>query len=221
MMEDVSTAFRPTTASASSAVRCRRPGAQAPVPTPRLPPAPSGSPEAARRLFASGKPILETIAETYLRSRGIAGLGDLDCLRFHPRCYYRAHDSAPRETWPALVAAVTDLDGALTGVLRTWLARDGSGKAPLATPRRALTAAVFNQIAKHATWPQIVRWSSEPALLSVFRFGKHRGERFDAVPEDYLRWVVEEQHELREEVRASARYWLDRRASNGPLLPGL
>ena len=65
-------------------------------------------------------------------------MGDLDCLRFHPRCYYRAHDNAPRETWPALVAAVTDLDGALTGVLRTWLARDGSGKAPLATPRRAL-----------------------------------------------------------------------------------
>ena len=105
---------------------------------PRLPPAPSGSPEAARRLFASAKPILGTIAETYLRGRGLAGVGDLDCLRFHPRCYYRAHDSAPRETWPALVAAVTDLDGALTGVLRTWLDRDGSGKAPLATPRRAL-----------------------------------------------------------------------------------
>jgi hypothetical protein len=105
---------------------------------PRLPPAPSGSPEAARRLFASAKPILGTIAETYLRGRGIAGVGDLDCLRFHPRCYYRAHDSAPREMWPALVAAVTDLDGALTGVLRTWLDRDGSGKAPLATPRRAL-----------------------------------------------------------------------------------
>jgi hypothetical protein len=105
---------------------------------PRMPSAPSGSPEAARRLFASAKPILGTITETYLRGRGIAGVGDLDCLRFHPRCYYRAHDTAPRETLPALVAAVTDLDGALTGVLRTWLARDGSGKAPLATPRRAL-----------------------------------------------------------------------------------
>jgi hypothetical protein len=104
----------------------------------RLPPAPSGSPEAGRRLFASAKPILGTIAEAYLRSRGISGVGHLDCLRFHPRCYYRAHDNAPRETWPALVAAVTDLDGALTGILRTWLARDGSGKAPLATPRRAL-----------------------------------------------------------------------------------
>jgi hypothetical protein len=108
------------------------------APTLKLPPAPSGSPEAARRLFASAKPIPGSIAETYLRSRGIAGLGDLDCLRFHPRCYYRSHDTAPRETWPALVAAATDLDGALTGVLRTWLARDGSGKAPLATPRRAL-----------------------------------------------------------------------------------
>jgi Toprim domain-containing protein len=105
---------------------------------PRLPPAPSGSPEAARRLFASAKPVLGTIAETYLRSRGVSDIGDLDCLRFHPRCYYCAHDSAPRETWPALIAAVTDLDSAMTGILRTWFSRDGSGKAPLATPRRAL-----------------------------------------------------------------------------------
>jgi hypothetical protein len=104
----------------------------------RMPPVPSGSSEAARRLFASAKPIPGTIAQIYLCSRGIAGVSDLDWLRFHPRCYYRANDNAPRETWPALIAAVTDLDGAMTGILRTWLARDGSGKAPLATPRRAL-----------------------------------------------------------------------------------
>jgi hypothetical protein len=55
-----------------------------------------------------------------------------------PRCFHRAHEGTPRETWPALLAAVTDLDGAITGVLRTWLARDGSGKAPLATPRRSM-----------------------------------------------------------------------------------
>jgi len=41
------------------------------------------------------------------------------------------------------------------------------------------------------------------------------------VPEDYLRWIVEGQNELREDVKASARYWLDRRGSNGPPLPGL
>jgi exodeoxyribonuclease X len=92
------------------------------------------------------------------------------------------------------------------------------------SPHRALsdaivTAAVFLEVTKHATWQELVQWSSEPALLSVFRFGKHRGERFDAVPEDYLRWIVEGQNELREGVKASARYWLDRRASNRPLLP--
>jgi hypothetical protein len=61
-----------------------------------------------------------------------------------------------------------------------------------------------------------VRWSSEPALLGVFRFGKHRGERFDAVPEDYLRWIVEGQNELREEIKHSARYWLERRVARAP-----
>ncbi len=34
-------------------------------------PAQAGSPEAARRLFAASKPILGTVAETYLRERGI------------------------------------------------------------------------------------------------------------------------------------------------------
>ncbi len=97
-----------------------------------------GSPEAARRLFAMGQPICGTLAETYLRHRGIINLGNVPALRFHPRCFHRAHDEAPLEEWPALLAAVTDLDGAITGVHRTWLARDGSDKAPLATPRRAI-----------------------------------------------------------------------------------
>jgi hypothetical protein len=105
---------------------------------PGRPPVPPGSPQAARRLFASAKPISGTLAAIYLRHRGIAVAGDLPALRFHPRCFYRPHEGAPRETWPALLAAVTDLDGSITGVLRTWLARDGSRKAPLATPRRAM-----------------------------------------------------------------------------------
>jgi hypothetical protein len=105
---------------------------------PERPPVPTGSPEAARRLFASAKPVPGTLAAIYLHHRGIAVAGDLPTLRFHPTCFYRAHEGAPRETWPALLAAVTDPEGVVTGVLRTWLARDGSGKAPLATPRRSL-----------------------------------------------------------------------------------
>jgi hypothetical protein len=113
--------------------------APAPRPAPgQTAPVPPGSPEAARRLFASARPIPGTLAAIYLRHRGIEVAGDLPALRFHPTCFYRAHEGAPRETWPALLAAVTDPDGTITGMLRTWLARDGSGKAPLATPRRSM-----------------------------------------------------------------------------------
>jgi hypothetical protein len=45
-----------------------------------------------------------------------------------------------------MLAAVTDLDGTITGVHRTWLARDGSGKAPIATPRRAMGQLLGNGV---------------------------------------------------------------------------
>ena len=48
-----------------------------------------GSPESARRLFAMSQPIAGTLAETYLRDRGITALHGTRSLRFHPRCYYR------------------------------------------------------------------------------------------------------------------------------------
>jgi hypothetical protein len=59
-------------------------------------------------------------------------------LRFHPRCYYRPDRDAPTEVWPALIAAVTDLAGRITGAHRTWLDPSGNDKAPLDTPRRAM-----------------------------------------------------------------------------------
>ena len=37
-----------------------------------------------------------------------------------------------------MIAAVTDLAGRITGVHRTWLAPDGSDKAPVDTPRKAM-----------------------------------------------------------------------------------
>lgn len=115
-------------------------------PPPCPAPHPAGSPEAARRLFASAAPFRGTIAETYLHRRGIAYLQKVPALRFHPRCYYRADDRVARECWPALLAAVTDLNGAITGVHRTWLARDGAGKAPIATPRRAMGRLLGNGV---------------------------------------------------------------------------
>jgi len=101
-------------------------------------PAPTGSSEAARRLFAMSQPITGTIAEAYLRKRGITALHGVGSLRFHPRCYYRPDEHSPTETWPAMIASVTDLDSRITGAHRTWLSPDGGDKAPIDTPRRAM-----------------------------------------------------------------------------------
>jgi hypothetical protein len=107
---------------------------------------PHDSKAPAQRLFAASRPLRGTLAETYLRSRGIIGPLQHPALRFHPTCYYRADAKTPLETWPALIAAVTDVSGNITGVLRTWLARDGSGKAPLADPRRAMGELLGNAV---------------------------------------------------------------------------
>jgi hypothetical protein len=104
----------------------------------RYPRAPSGSAEAARRLFAAGRPVPGTPAETYLRARGITARLDCPALRFHPAVWYRESEAHPREAWPALLAAVTDPAGVVTGIQRCWLDRTGTVKAPIADPRRAL-----------------------------------------------------------------------------------
>ncbi|GLR68661.1 DNA primase [Acidocella aquatica] len=98
----------------------------------------AGSPESARRLFAMSKPIAGTIAETYLHGRGITALHEIGSLRFHPCCYYRPHPESSPEAWPAMIAAITDLDGTMTGVHRTWLDPSGHDKASVDTPRRAM-----------------------------------------------------------------------------------
>ncbi|MEH2478197.1 hypothetical protein V1282_001554 [Nitrobacteraceae bacterium AZCC 2146] len=105
---------------------------------PHLSPVPTGSQESVRRLFAMSKPIVGTVVETYLRQRGITNLHGIDSLRFHPHCYYRPEADAPTEIWPAMIAAVTDLKGAITGAHRTWLDPSGRDKAPVDTPRRAM-----------------------------------------------------------------------------------
>ena len=86
-------------------------------------------------------------------------------------------------------------------------------------PHRALddcivTAAIFLEITKRAKWPDILRWSSEPALQTRFTWGKHRGERWDAVPEDYLRWILDKLVDDKS-AQFSAAYWLDQRKMKG------
>ncbi|OAF14588.1 DUF7146 domain-containing protein [Bradyrhizobium neotropicale] len=142
--------FRDVAAEARRFLNLPRPHPES-SPKPRHGRAPSRSREAARRLFAMSQPVAGTLAEVYLRNRGISASRDDGALHFQPRCYYRPNEDAPTEIWPALVARVTDLDGRVTGVHRTWLDPNGFdiarlGKAPIDTPRRAMGDLLGNAV---------------------------------------------------------------------------
>ena len=99
------------------------------------PPASWDGAAAARRLWRRCRPLEGTLAEAYLRARGLTACR-LPSLRFHPALAYRA--AAGWRRFPALVAAVSGPDGTLEGVQRTWLHPERPAKAPVAQPRKAL-----------------------------------------------------------------------------------
>ena len=107
---------------------------------------PSGTPEAASRLFAASVCLAGSLAEVYLRSRGITQAVPSATLRFHPKCWHRDEGQTKPVPRPTLIAAVTDEAGALQGVHRTWLAHNGQDKAAVDTPRRAMGHLLGNAV---------------------------------------------------------------------------
>ena len=87
----------------------------------------------AKRLWQEAQPIAGTLAETYLRGRGVTC--DLPpVLRFHPATWH----GPTAKRYPALVAAVQG--AGLPAVHRTYLRPDGSGKAEIDPPKAMLGA---------------------------------------------------------------------------------
>ena len=116
------------------------------APVPKKAKAPGGTPAAAARLFAASVPVAGTLADSYLRARGLTHGGRMSALRFHPKCWHRDEGQTRSLPRPALIAAVTDGAGALQGVHRTWLAPDGQGKAAVETQRRAMGHLLGNAV---------------------------------------------------------------------------
>jgi hypothetical protein len=116
------------------------------VPRPQKAKAPGGTPAAAARLFAASVPVAGTLADTYLRSRGIPCGAKSNALRFHPKCWHRDEGQTRSLPRPALIAAVTDGAGVLLGAHRTWLAQDGKDKAPVEIQRRAMGHLLGNAV---------------------------------------------------------------------------
>ncbi|MCQ4633934.1 toprim domain-containing protein [Shinella sp. CPCC 100929] len=110
------------------------------------PPVDRPADERAQRLFRMSQPLAGTLADSYLRQRGIVRASLHPSLRYHPCCYYRDLVSGRTTSFPALIAAVTDPGGTITGVHRTWLDPDGCGKAQVEDPRRALGGLLGNAV---------------------------------------------------------------------------
>jgi putative DNA primase/helicase len=82
--------------------------------------------EAALTIWSATTPANGTSVETYLASRGLA-FPAAAALRFHARLKHQSGG-----IWPAMVALVTrGVDDEPVAIHRTFLARDGSGKAPV------------------------------------------------------------------------------------------
>ncbi|MRX49903.1 hypothetical protein GI374_05435 [Paracoccus sp. S-4012] len=103
-------------------------------------------------------PVHGTVAETYLRGRGITCTLP-DSLRFHPACWH----GATIQRLPALVARVDGLPR--LAVHRTYLRADGTGKAEVDPPKAMLGAALGGAVCLcEAEGPLVVAEGVETAL---------------------------------------------------------
>lgn len=108
---------------------------------------PSRTRDYALSLWQESCPIVSTPAETYLTRRNIALANEAlegHALRFHARCPFRL-ESGETARLPAMMALMRDVQtDEPTGVHRTALAPDGSGKAAvrgLDSPKKMLGSA--------------------------------------------------------------------------------
>jgi putative DNA primase/helicase len=80
----------------------------------------------ALQLWCAGRPADETLVQVYLRSRGIR-IARPGTIKFHSGLKHPTGS-----IWPAMIALVTHgRDNRPIGIHRTYLARDGRGKAPV------------------------------------------------------------------------------------------
>ncbi len=70
----------------------------------------------ARRLYAAGRSMAGTLGEVYLGKRGLSLCSGMGALRFHPRAWFDKYTYHP-----AIIAAVRDNAGNITGINRMFL----------------------------------------------------------------------------------------------------
>jgi hypothetical protein len=99
--------------------------------------------EEAAEILRRAMPARGTLVDTYFRARGLP-MAPPRSLYFAASLAYRhrwREGNAVRVeqgAWPAMLAPMKDPEGRFCGLHRTWLARDGSAKAPVKKPKKTL-----------------------------------------------------------------------------------
>lgn len=140
-----------------------------PLRAPKPPKPPKEEPAAphpiALRLWRESIPARGTATETYLRGRGIA-CPILETIRHLPRGWHKPSNTH----WPCMLAAVTRWpDNAPVAVHRTYLAPDGSGKAPVEPDKMMLGGTAGGAVRIGDCLDSIVIAEGLETALSVFQ----------------------------------------------------
>ena len=87
----------------------------------------------AQQIWHDSYPITGTLVERYLINRGLSNVTSA-ALRYHKKLKHQS-----KSEWPAMISLITHaLTGEPMGVHRTFLALDGSSKAPVEKPKMML-----------------------------------------------------------------------------------
>ena len=109
-------------------------------------------------------PAQGTLAEQYLRSRSIDLLHEHK-IGYHPRLYHELD----RTSWPAMVAAIRDVDGHLIGLARTYLRFKRPAKAPVDPPKLSLGSMRGGSVHLAPAGPTLVIGEGIETTLSVMQ----------------------------------------------------
>lgn len=143
----------------------------------------------AKRIWSETVPARGSIVETYLMARGV----DLDALhalygwRVPPALRFHANTpiGSDGDCGPAMIGAMRDAGGAFTGIHRTFLRADGTGKARMANAKLTL-GRVWGSFtvlapAEFETLPATMGGEGYETTMTVMAALARRGRRVSAI----------------------------------------
>lgn len=122
-------------------------------------------------------------------------------------------------TYKSALRAWSDAPGHSNQVLRYWMGLDGAvgfdreiaAQAHRAEADAYVTAWILMRLLDQVAIDDLLSWTNEPRLYPRLTFGKYRSLKWAEVPEDYLRWLRDGQHQLDGDWRHGANVELERR----------